>query len=73
MIEKEFTTMDKFWMCYVEGSQGCSYRHEFKDSALQEAERLARMESNAGKKVFVIEAISFCKTEIKPVIWVEVQ
>ena len=63
--------MEKFWMCYVEDSQGCSYKHGYKDDAIREAERLARMESNAGKKVFVIEAMMYCKTEIKPVIWVE--
>ena len=61
----------KFWMCLVEGSSGCRYMHDYKDDALREAERLARMESNAGKRVFVLEAITSCKTEVKPVLWEE--
>ena len=65
--------MEKFWMCLVDDSSGCHYRHTYKDDAIKEAERLARMESNVGKKVYIVEAICYCKTEIKPVIWVEVQ
>jgi len=61
----------KFWMCFVEGSCGCRYQHRSKELAFEEAERLARLESNRGKKVFVIESVSYCKTEIMPVIWVE--
>jgi hypothetical protein len=62
---------EKFWMCLVEESQGCRYMHSYKDAAIQEAERLARLPDNAGKKVYILEVICYCKTEIKPVIWVE--
>jgi hypothetical protein len=65
-------TPEKFWMCLVEESQGCRYMHGCKEDAIQEAERLARLPDNAGKKVYVLEVISYCKTEIKPVLWCEV-
>jgi len=70
-METEAGRPNKFWMVFVQDSPGCRYCHWYKQSAVDEAERLARMNSNSGKAVYVLEAISYCKTETKPIIWCE--
>ena len=64
----------KFWMLFVEGSNGFTYRHETPEAAETEAERLARMPSNSNKKVFVLESIEYCQTEpiVPPVVFHEI-
>lgn len=61
--------MDKFWMCYVEGSAGCRFIHYDYTSAFKEAERLARLPANVGKKVHITESHTFCIAEAIPVTW----
>ena len=65
--------MNKFWMVYVEGSSGCRYVHDSLSSAKTEAERLARLESNVGRKVFVMESSSYAIVNPVPVLWVTVK
>ena len=63
---------DKFWNCFVEGtSGGYHYKHTTLESARQEAERLARMPSNKGRKVFVMECVCWCEVPETPVEWRE--
>ena len=59
----------KFWMCYVEGSWGCKYIHPNRLSAVVEAERLAKLDGNVGRKVYILEATQFCEVEPLPVKW----
>jgi hypothetical protein len=60
--------MDKFYMCYVNGTPCTSHKHETEGEASKEAERLALL--NIGKKVYVLSVVSCCQAE-KPVVkWV---
>ena len=61
--------MDKFWCCYVEGTGGFGYRHLFPESAMVEAERLARLKNNEGKKVYVLSVVAQCHTASPPIEW----
>lgn len=60
---------DKFWMCFVEGSGGCKQVHLKHSDAVKEAERLARMPCNRGKRVFVLVSVGRCGVEDLPVTW----
>ena len=56
----------QFFECYVEGTDGGRhYKHPNIGSAIDEAERLARL---TGKKVHVFGWVGTCKVE-KPVHW----
>ena len=60
----------KFWTCFVEGTAGgYGHRHDTLESARQEAERLAKMPGNRGKKVYVLELVGFCQSQDIPVTW----
>lgn len=61
--------MDKFWMCYVEGTKGCSARHINRTVAMEEAERLLKLPSNVGKKVYLLEVVGYVQFEQPPVKW----
>uniref|UniRef100_A0A6M3JYG5 Uncharacterized protein n=1 Tax=viral metagenome TaxID=1070528 RepID=A0A6M3JYG5_9ZZZZ len=62
--------MGKFWNCLVEGTYGgYHYRHSSFEQAKTEAERLARLGSNRGKKVYVLEVIGYCEVPEIPVEW----
>ena len=62
--------MPKFWECYVEGTDGGRhYRHYDIASAEKEAERLARLPSVQGKRVFLYECVGRCQAEPAPVKW----
>jgi hypothetical protein len=61
--------MDKFYMVFVEGSQGCRYCHNTLGEAKCEAERLARMPENRGKRVHVLESTEFVICPELPVEW----
>jgi hypothetical protein len=63
--------MQKFWCCFVEGTGCFSFKHLTKPSAVQEAERLARLPNNKDREVYVLKAISYCKTEYPPITWHE--
>jgi hypothetical protein len=61
--------MVKFWMVYVEGSRGCSRKHDTRQSAIDEAERLLRLPDNAGRNVFLLESMGYVHFEPLPVKW----
>lgn len=61
---------EKFWNCLVDGTNGgYHYKHASLDDATKEAERLARLPSNRGKKVYVLELINYCEVPETPVAW----
>ena len=63
--------MQKFWCCYVEGTGGFSFKHMTLNEALEEAERLTRQSKNAGKVVYLLEAVEYCRIvqPVPPVEW----
>jgi hypothetical protein len=61
--------MDKFWMCYVEGTMGCRFKHPNREQAVKEAERLARLRGNEGKQVFILETTDYCQAPYPLVTW----
>lgn len=58
--------MDKFWMVWVEGTEGPRRRHEVRKLAEEEAERLV-MQTN--KKVYLLEMVAICAMRPQPVVW----
>ncbi len=59
--------MERFWECYVEGTDGGRhYKHETLESAQREAERLARL---TGETVYVFECVGKCRVVESPVRW----
>ena len=64
-------TMKQFWCCYVEDTGGCRYKHEYPEQAIAEAERLAMLPENRGKKVFVLKAVKVCHVPATLVQWEE--
>lgn len=64
---------EKFWLCWAESTEGgYHYGHGTLESARQEAERLARMPGNRGRKVYILECIAYCAVPEAPVEWHEV-
>ena len=61
--------MKPFWMVYRDGSNYISKKHETKDDALSEAQRIAVKE--AGYRVYVFQAVAACETEKPKVIVTE--
>lgn len=61
--------LDKFWMCYVQDSDGCKVRHINRTEAMEEAERLSRLPSNAGKKVYLLVVVGYVSYEPMPLKW----
>jgi len=61
--------MEKFFMLYVKGRQGPAVKHFSQEEAMAEAERLAQLPENLGKKVYLLEAIGYCEVELTPVTW----
>ncbi len=60
-------TVDKYWICYVEGTDGGRrYRHYTLQSAQTEAERLARQTNQC---VSIFEFKGSCKVNLPPVNW----
>ena len=62
--------MERFWNCLVEGTDGGKhFKHfDFKDTQI-EAERLARLPSNVGRKVFMLEATGYYRVSESSVEW----
>lgn len=58
----------RFWMVYVEGKAGSKMKHPSNTSAFKEAERLACLNENRNRRVFVLETIFYCHTSY-PVTW----
>ena len=62
--------MRKYWTVFVEGTDGGRhYRHTSLASANTEAERLAQLPLNRGRKVFVMEMVAYCYVPETPVNW----
>ncbi len=55
---KEDNMPQKFFMVWLKDSPTTQYRHPTKKQAQVEADRIARLPENIGKKVYVLEAIS---------------
>lgn len=54
-----------FYMCWVEGREGATHKHEFFETALAEAKRLAALPGNTGRRVHVLQSIGTVITTIK--------
>lgn len=52
--------MNTFWMIYVEGRTGSTYKQQSSLAAKTEAERLARLPDNQGRNVYVLRAENVC-------------
>lgn len=57
-----------FWCCYVEGTIGYSRKHLDIGEASSEAQRLAILSENVGKKVYILQAIEYYVVEIAPMV-----
>ncbi len=60
---------DKFWMVYVEDYMSCGAAYEIEEDAEEEAERLAVIPKNTGRKVYVLETKAYCVVGMLPVTW----
>ncbi len=49
----------KFWMVWLQDSPTTRVRHPDPVGACEEANRIARLPQNHGKKVYVLEAVDF--------------
>ena len=57
---------DKFWMCWVSGTEGTHKRYEVRVDAMVEAQRLARREH---KPVYLLESIDCVRVAYSPLVW----
>ena len=67
--ERRSVQVDRFWMVFVDGKGGPTYKHYSLKSAETEAERLSRVNPDA--LVHVLVAVGACKTTIPEPSWVE--
>ena len=49
----------KFWMCWLEASPKTTRRHMSYEIARCEADRIAMLPENKGRKVYVLEALDW--------------
>ena len=56
----------KFWMVWVHDTPTTKIRHPSRLLASQEADRLACLDPNVGKKVYVLEAMDYRWVEQTP-------
>ena len=61
----------RFWMVWVHDTPTTEKRHPTLDSAIEEAERVARQPKNIGKQVYVLSALGYCRADLVPVRWWE--
>ena len=62
--------MQRFWVCYVEGTNGgVHYRHYSLEAAENEAERLARLPGRQCSMVYILECVEHCKVVLLPIEW----
>ena len=61
--------MDKFYMVYVDGRTGSTFKHPTPEDAEVEAERLAGLLGNRDRNVIILEAMSYCHLTPSPVEW----
>lgn len=56
--------MERFWICYIGGTDGGKWIHHFSlAEARAEAERLARLPNVSGKTVYVFECVGKCHVQ----------
>jgi len=63
---------EKFWNCWVEGTNGgLHYKHATLGAAQEEAERLQRLFGNKDRKVYVMELVAYCEIPKPepPILW----
>jgi len=48
-----------FWMVYVDGNRGSEFKHIAYEDARREAERLAQIPQNRGKRVYILLATEY--------------
>ncbi len=58
---------DTFYMIYVEGGGSPTVKNSTMQQATKEVEGLAKR--NSGKKVYLLQALSFCETKYVPTLW----
>ncbi len=61
--------VDNFYMCYVEGRSRFIAPYNTLNMARTEAELLANLPENEGKKVYLLTSIEYCQKETSPVSW----
>ena len=61
--------IDRFYMIWVEGKASPRVSHLDEEGVIQEAERLALLPDNIGRKVFILEATSYCEVQPLPIKW----
>jgi hypothetical protein len=59
-------TPRKFFMCWVHDTPTTKHRHESYEAARAEADRLAMMTENFGRKVYILEALDWRCNEGMP-------
>ena len=59
-------TPQKFWMVWRQDSPTTKHRHPSFVQASAEADRVARLPENIGKKVYVLEAMNYRSVEQQP-------
>lgn len=64
-------TPQKFWMVWLNASPTTRQRHPTKEQAEQEANRIARLPANIGKKVYVLESMDYRFVESAPLTQIE--
>lgn len=62
---------ETFYCIYVDGTLGYHFKHETLEEAKTEAERLSKQQQNRGRKVHILQEISYCITPETPVEWHE--
>jgi hypothetical protein len=68
--EPKDVPMERYWICNVEGTFGYApFKHWTLEAAMDEAERLARLPNNIGKKVLLYGFAGECKVNEMPVTW----
>lgn len=66
---KEDNMPKKFWMVWRDYSPTTKHRHLTKLEAQIEADRIARLPENLGKKVYVLEAIDYRYVTTSPLMY----
>jgi len=61
---------EESWLCCVEGVPLADLLVWLtRDKAADEAERLALLPGNVGKRVYVMGPISYCRAGTRPIVW----
>jgi len=58
----------KFWMVWLEASPTTKHRHTTYEAARWEADRIAMLPDNKGRKVYILEALDWRCNDGLPVV-----